>query len=191
MIVTVLSLMTAIVGCARNAEVPEIVGRTILSGHSNDRAIFFNGIDGATGYELKLYMSESHTIPYNVIQWESHWQTAIPDVYYIPVETFPSRDQIERSYFTLQPTSNTTNSGEGRDTQRMLLGELPSLTLLDAEGRRVDLRDAARAVSINKTLYSDEDGNQIERVVDIEGNIISERIWNEHYREWRKIEVIE
>lgn len=188
MIVAVLSMMMVIVGCERNAEVPEIVGRTIISGNSNDRAIFFKGIDGVTGYELKLYMSESHAIPYSVIQWESHWQTAIPDVYFIPIN---NAERLGIKHFTLEPTSDTANSGERRDLQRMSIDELPTLELRDANGSTVRLLRANSVVSITEiSSYRDKDGNLIERVVDGEGNVISERVWNEDGIV-REIEVIE
>lgn len=169
-IVAVLLMMTAVVGCARNAEMPEVIAK---AEQSDNYAIFFKGIEGATGYELKMYISESHAMPYEVTQWAPYQQTGIPDVYFV-VSNYSRHDL---GYFTLEPTSGTANARARRDLQRIRLINVPDAIFIDANGDHVSY-PLTYAHSIDTIIitdrYVDHDDNVIEKFVDDDGNVMVE-----------------
>ena len=135
-----------------------------------DGGIVFKGVDGASGYVLKMYISESHPLPHTVIQYalyplglpntHSILQTGIPNVYLLPIE-FDSDD-----YFTLETTISMSNK-----LNRII--DFPDAIFLDANGDKLsyaiyDGYDAVAIVIID-WVWGENDKRSVEVVRVTEG----------------------
>ena len=139
-----------------------------------DGGIVFKGIDGASGYVLKMYISESHPLPHTVIQYalyplglpntHSILQTGIPNIYLLPIE-FDSDD-----YFALETTISMSNK-----LNRII--DFPDAIFLDANGDKLSYaiyygHDAVAIVIID-WVQSENDKRSVDVVTERE--VVRER----------------